>query len=124
VRGEVAGIHPSDNWTMDRIGPAILLFALAVTPSRYPGQMRKTTIDFIYFSGSSGSRFQAAPLPFQFAHATLLMRAIGPISVAQAQRFYAGYFLRKLSKTSRLLIALWRYAKDGVIPEGAKMKTA
>jgi transposase len=25
---------------------------------------------------------------------------------------------------SKLLIALWRYAKDGVIPEGAKMKTA
>ena len=24
----------------------------------------------------------------------------------------------------KLLIALWRYAKDGVIPEGAKMKTA
>ena len=24
----------------------------------------------------------------------------------------------------KLLIALWRYAKDGVIPEGAKMKMA
>ncbi len=24
----------------------------------------------------------------------------------------------------KLLIALWRYAKDGVIPEGATMKTA
>ncbi len=24
----------------------------------------------------------------------------------------------------KLLIALWLYAKDGVIPEGAKMKTA
>jgi transposase len=23
----------------------------------------------------------------------------------------------------KLLVALWRYAKDGVIPEGAKMKT-
>ena len=24
----------------------------------------------------------------------------------------------------KLLVALWRYVKDGVIPEGAKMKTA
>jgi transposase len=24
----------------------------------------------------------------------------------------------------KLLIALWRFAKDGVIPEGAKMKAA
>ena len=24
----------------------------------------------------------------------------------------------------KLLIALWRYVKDGVIPEGAKMKAA
>jgi transposase len=24
----------------------------------------------------------------------------------------------------KLLISLWRYAKDGVIPDGAKMKTA
>jgi transposase len=24
----------------------------------------------------------------------------------------------------KLLVALWRYVKDGVIPEGAEMKTA
>jgi transposase len=24
----------------------------------------------------------------------------------------------------KLLVALWRYAKDGVVPEGAAMKTA
>jgi hypothetical protein len=24
----------------------------------------------------------------------------------------------------KLLVALWRFAKEGVIPEGAKMKTA
>ena len=29
-----------------------------------------------------------------------------------------------LRPTHQLLVALWRYVKDGVIPEGAKMKTA